>query len=589
MYQFYYARKRRRKKSEYKHDIRELFCIEKIRLSVWEEHCLECAAPECYKICSNYKARSDGRCKLLINGMETVKEPKGTCGYLARMQFRKWANIMSIAFPYYEDKEQYIQEYKRHKRNGVLRKIVLNSFLPLNKKWDIVHESERKERKQMREKVVSNNIAADAFLLHCYSYYDKEFNLILEVYDKHEPLYRTSFLIKPGENIEIKECLEFSEACWAFNNLIKIYPENNIEVEMDFLWCDFVKGHFLNKERDLNKIKCVVWDLDNTIWDGVFSECEEPTKLNLRENIYDVIKELDLRGILQSVSSKNNADECLDYLKEIGLSQFFLYPKICWGAKSESIKQIAQELNIGLESIALFDDSAFERGEVLCECKDVRVYDVEDLLKIIDKPEFDVPVTIEGKERRKMYQVDEKRRIFQRENHVDNIDFLKECKIELRFVKLTDERIRERCYELVQRTNQLNMSGRRYLKQEFEQIVKNEEYISIAIECKDRFGSYGIVGYLRYKNNETELIVVEFALSCRVACKYLESKIFSELLVQNKLDLGRMVVAKTKKNVTLRNSLLNCGFYIENDNEIEIEYSFSPDLKYKEIIEFKCE
>lgn len=77
------------------------------------------------------------------------------------------------------------------------------------------------------------------------------------------------------------------------------------------------------------KIKCVIWDLDNTIWDGVLSEDKE---VKLNDNIKEIIEELDKRGILQSVASKNNYDDAMAKLREFGLDEYFLYPQITWDA-----------------------------------------------------------------------------------------------------------------------------------------------------------------------------------------------------------------------------------------------------------------
>src|SRR3989338_8814279 len=93
-------------------------------------------------------------------------------------------------------------------------------------------------------------------------------------------------------------------------------------------------------------IKCVVWDLDNTIWEGVLLEDEN---VRIKNNLTEIIKTLDSRGILQSIASKNNHDIALQKLKEFGLNEYFIYPQINWNSKVQSIKNIADAINVGLD------------------------------------------------------------------------------------------------------------------------------------------------------------------------------------------------------------------------------------------------
>ena len=96
------------------------------------------------------------------------------------------------------------------------------------------------------------------------------------------------------------------------------------------------------------EVKCIVWDLDDTLWEGTLLEKSD---VKLKPGIKDVIYELDSRGILHSIASKNNHDDAMGKLKEFGLDQYFLFPEINWNAKSESIKNIQKNLNIGIDTL----------------------------------------------------------------------------------------------------------------------------------------------------------------------------------------------------------------------------------------------
>src|SRR5262245_47259865 len=91
-------------------------------------------------------------------------------------------------------------------------------------------------------------------------------------------------------------------------------------------------------DRKQKSVKCVVWDLDETLWNGVLLEDRE---VKLRENVVEIIKELDRRGILQSVASKNNEEKARQVLRGFGLEEYFLYPQINWNSKSDSVRNIA--------------------------------------------------------------------------------------------------------------------------------------------------------------------------------------------------------------------------------------------------------
>src|SRR5678815_3970601 len=109
------------------------------------------------------------------------------------------------------------------------------------------------------------------------------------------------------------------------------------------------------------EVKCVVWDLDNTIWNGTLLESDV---VRLKPKVADVIRELDSRGILQSIASKNNYEDAMTKLSELAIEQYFLYPEIHWNPKSESISNIQRNMNIGIDTILFIDDQPFERDEV---------------------------------------------------------------------------------------------------------------------------------------------------------------------------------------------------------------------------------
>src|SRR5690242_10504981 len=95
----------------------------------------------------------------------------------------------------------------------------------------------------------------------------------------------------------------------------------------------------IQQEQAARVIKCVVWDLDHTLWDGTLAE---DGQVCLREHIIEIIKVLDSRGILHSIASKNDYKTTMRKLEELGIEQYFLYPQISWNAKSLAVETIAK-------------------------------------------------------------------------------------------------------------------------------------------------------------------------------------------------------------------------------------------------------
>lgn len=188
--------------------------------------------------------------------------------------------------------------------------------------------------------------------------------------------FQTKIVAVPGysrSQISVSEIFRATNSHEAFE--VEIVP-SVVEGEpiLYFGLIDFVKEHRVPTMSD-NKsqgelpaargagIKCLVWDLDNTLWQGILIE-DGPQKVRVRTEVVDIIKEADERGILNSIASKNNHEEAMSVLRAYGLEEFFLYPQIRWQPKSKSLLEIARLLNIGVDSLALVDDQVFEREEV---------------------------------------------------------------------------------------------------------------------------------------------------------------------------------------------------------------------------------
>lgn len=584
MYQFYYADIRQQyRQGIYKDNIKNYFQITAIRPSMWEEHCLECSAPLCYQDCLHYAARSDGRCKRFENGFFAFQEKNACCGQGVHIRFRKWANMMTIIFPVMFTLDSYQKLFEKNQRLGGYLKKIADSRLPVKIRWELIRTAEYIRRRKLRSMATGGSVP-DAFVFHGFSYHSGPYNLFIEVYDDHTPLYKASLSIAPGENLFVLKREQLSPECWKEGNLVKVYPENDLEAELDLLWCDFVQGKPVNAERPSEKVKCVVWDLDNTLWDGTLLETDDPDKLRLNTGILDTVRELDRRGIVQSIASKNDVETAWPIVERLGLAEYFLYPQIHWNAKSGSLEHIAKCLNIGIDTLALVDDSSFEREQVRSAWPQVRVYDAAEVSWLLEKPEFAVPVTEESRNRRLMYRAEEKRNQMKHSGNEDTVAFLKMCHLQIEIFKPKTDAEILRCYELAARTNQLNMTGKKYTQEEFAEILMRPGCKNFAFSCRDDFGEYGIVGFGQYRVDEEKLFFTEFAMSCRVAGKYVESALFAKLLNNERCIKGIFNIQKTTKNILLRNTLAEIGFTEKDSDENSVCYIFSHPLKYEKLV-----
>jgi FkbH-like protein len=266
-------------------------------------------------------------------------------------------------------------------------------------------------------------------------------------------------------------------------------------------------------KAEKKSIKCVVWDLDNTIWDGVL--LEDPN-VTLRPGVVETLRELDRRGILHSIASKNDHEAAMKKLQEFGIQDYFLYPEINWNSKSSSIQAIAKSINIGLDTLAFIDDQPFEREEVAYELPDVMCVDALDLAWLPEMPGM-MPrfVTNESRLRRQMYLGDIARKVVESEFTGPNEDFL--ATLEMVFtIKPASEADLQRAEELTVRTHQLNTTGYTYSYDELNAFRHSPNHLLLVSSLEDKYGTYGTIGLALVEKGPAFWSVKLLLMSCRV-------------------------------------------------------------------------
>lgn len=266
-----------------------------------------------------------------------------------------------------------------------------------------------------------------------------------------------------------------------------------------------------NPER--KPVKCVVWDLDDTLWRGIL--VEDPG-VELRPGVLDVVKSLDARGVVQSIASRNDHDGAMERLEQLGISEYFLWPQINWAAKSEAIKKIASHINISTDAIVFVDDQPFERDEVASSLPSVRAFDAAvatDLLELLDLTH--APVTNESRSRRAMYQAEHVRKRAEESFTGSDEAFLATLEMVIT-VAAAEEADLERAEELTVRTNQLNSTGHTYSRAELAALRESANHRLVIVGLDDKYGTYGRIGLVLIELGTTEWTLRLLLMSCRV-------------------------------------------------------------------------
>src|SRR6185369_7226068 len=263
-------------------------------------------------------------------------------------------------------------------------------------------------------------------------------------------------------------------------------------------------------------IKCVVWDLDNTVWDGILLE---DSTVTLRPHVVEILKTLDARGILHSIASRNDHATAMAKLQELGIGEFFLYPQINWNSKGASVGQIAQDINIGLDTIAFIDDQPFEREEVAFTHDKVLCIASAELDDLLDRPEFNPRfITEDSRLRRHMYMADIRRNREEAEFVGPTDEFLSTLNMVFTIAKAKEEDLK-RAEELTVRTHQLNTTGYTYSYEELDAFSASPDHILLVSSLEDRHGTYGKIGLTLIEKGPDAWTVKLLLMSCRVMSK----------------------------------------------------------------------
>ncbi|MEU5628577.1 MULTISPECIES: HAD-IIIC family phosphatase [Streptomyces] len=319
-------------------------------------------------------------------------------------------------------------------------------------------------------------------------------------------------------------------------------------------------------------VKCLVWDLDNTLWKGTLIE---DGVVEVDDTIRKVVMELDARGVLQSVSSRNDHDEAWARLEQLGLAEYFVLPHIGWGPKSDSVRSIAERLNFSPKTIAFIDDLPTERAEVAYHLPDVRCYPAEQAGALLGLPEFSpAVVTVDAARRRQMYQAGFERDRERESHRGADEDFLRSLELVMRIGKARGEEI-TRVEELTLRTSQMNATGVHYSDAALRALLSDADHEVLVVSMADRFGPHGAVGVMLIEKTPGAWHIKLLATSCRVV-SFGAGAVLLRWLTDAAARAGVHLVADFKR--TERNRMMEVAYRFAGFTTAECDClaAFSP-------------
>ncbi len=320
-------------------------------------------------------------------------------------------------------------------------------------------------------------------------------------------------------------------------------------------------------KESTKEVKCVIWDLDHTLWDGILVEADD---IQLKPGIKEILHTLDARGILHSIASKNNYPDAMAKLKAFGLEEYFLYPEINWDAKSFGVGKIQKNLNFAMDTIVFIDDQPFEREEVKSVHPEITCMDALDYQKILALPRFNPRfITQDSSRRRSMYMDDIKRKVEEETFRGPSEVFLASLDMKFLIHEAREEDLK-RAEELTVRTNQLNATGRTYDYDELNAFRLSPSHRLLVCELTDKYGSYGKIGLALIEINQDSWHLKLLLMSCRVMARSVGTVLMSYIMMETK-KVGKILLADFKK--TDRNRQMLVSYKFSNFKEVSSDES----------------
>ena len=344
------------------------------------------------------------------------------------------------------------------------------------------------------------------------------------------------------------------------------------------------------------RVKVVAVDCDDTLWGGLAGEVG-PSGVNLSPFdggighlcLQRLLKEASANGILLVAVSKNEPETVAAVFRErardmVLSADDFVAFKVGWGAKSHSLREVAAELLLGLDAFVFLDDSTFERGEVRAGTPEVFVPELPSnpieyapfvtRLGILERPIR----SDEDARRTQLYQ-QERWREEARTVAASPDAYLASLDLQLIAAPIDDGSL-DRVAQLVAKTNQFNLTTRRYSREELRALATDPSAYTYAFRVIDRFGDAGLIGVVIATTGGDEAVLDAFLMSCRVMARTVEHAMFEHLrrwLLRGKHSRIRASYIRSSKNALVAELLPQFGFTILDASPARTDYTREVD------------
>ncbi len=324
--------------------------------------------------------------------------------------------------------------------------------------------------------------------------------------------------------------------------------------------------------------KCVAVDLDNTLWGGIVGEdgvngirlgAEYPGAAF--QELQRVLRDLSRRGILLAVCSKNNPNDAMEALSShpgmLLQPRDFAAMRINWSDKAQNLREIAAELNIGLDTVAFLDDNPVERHHVRDQAPEAIVIplpeDPMDYARTVrDCPWFERLTLSEEDRRRGDYYAAQRDRVELQRAVTSKEDFYRSLEQVAEIAPVNAQTL-ARVSQLTQKTNQFNLTTRRYTEQQIAELAANPYWRVWSLRVRDRFADNGLVGVSIARVDGQVCEIDSFLMSCRVIGRTVETALLSHLAADAR-QRGATILQgwffPTKKNAPAREFYREHGF-----------------------------
>jgi FkbH-like protein len=317
--------------------------------------------------------------------------------------------------------------------------------------------------------------------------------------------------------------------------------------------------------------KAIALDCDNTLWQGICGE-DGPEGVVLdpsRRTLHECMLEQREAGMLLTMASKNNEADVLETFAvhpEMPLRlRHFAAWRLNWETKAENLVQLAQELNVGLDSFIFIDDNPKECAELQQAIPEVLTVALPEHME--ETPQFlrhlwalDHPVITEEDRNRSVYYQQQQEFGAEIGKAASIADFMSTLELRVTVTALAPERM-ARAAQLTQRTNQFNLNGIRRTESDIQSMLASG-HEGFTVDVSDRFGDYGVVGLMLVKAANDELQVDTFLLSCRVLGRGVEHCMLAALgqhAISRGLHYVTLPYVPTTKNLPAKQFLDSLG------------------------------